>query len=191
VGTVSSAQMEKLLGITSTQIRKDLSHLGEFGKPGIGYDVRHLLGRLTEIMHLDREQRAVIVGAGNLGSALVGYWGFSNTLFRIVGIFDNNFGKIGRRLWDLDILDVHTLPEVNERLRATTGLVTVPAEAAQEVVDILARSGIRAILNFAPTTVTVPPNVALRSVDLTRELEILSFLSSRAPAGPPGERAEQ
>jgi len=179
VRTVSSAQMEARLGITSAQIRKDLSHFGELGRPGIGYDVEHLLGRLTEIMQLDREQRAIIVGAGNLGAALVRYWGFSDTPFRIVGIFDNNFSKIGRMLWNLEIQDIHRLPEINETLRATIGLITAPAEAAQEVVGVMISSGIRGILNFAPTVVTVPPGVALRTVDLTRELEILSYLVKR------------
>lgn len=176
VKTVSSAQMEARLGITSAQIRKDLSHFGEFGRPGIGYDVQHLLGRLTEVMHLDREQRAVIVGAGNLGAALVGYWGgFADSPFRIVGIFDNNFGKIGRMLWNLEIQDVHRLPEINRQLRASIGLIAVPGPGAQEVADTLVESGIRAMLNFAPAVVTVPPGVALRNVDLTRELEILSY----------------
>jgi redox-sensing transcriptional repressor len=191
VGTVSSAQMEAQLGITSAQIRKDLSHLGEFGRPGIGYDVEHLLGRLTEIMQLDREQRVVIVGAGNLGSALVGYLGFANTVFRIVGIFDNNFSKIGRMLWSLEILDVQRLLEINAELRASIGLIAVPAEAAQEVADLLVKAGIRAILNFAPTVVTVPAGVALRHVDLTRELEILSYLVSRTAPEPQSARAQQ
>ena len=172
--------METRLGITSAQIRKDLSHFGEFGRPGIGYDVQHLLGRLTEIMQLDREQRAVIVGAGNLGAALVGYWGgFVDTPFRIVGIFDNNFGKIGRVLWNLEIQDVHRLPEINQKLHANIGLIAVPGPAAQEVADILVKGGIRAILNFAPAVITVPPAVALRNVDLTRELEILSYWVKR------------
>ena len=182
VRTVSSAQIQAQLGITSAQVRKDLSHFGEFGRPGIGYDVQHLLMRLTEIMQLDREQRAVIVGAGNLGSALVGYWGFSNTPFRVVSIFDNNFSKIGRMLWSLEIQDVHAMPEVNQKLRASIGLIAVPAESAQEAADILVKAGIRAILNFAPTLINVPPTVALRNVDLTRELEILSYLSNRIQA---------
>lgn len=175
VRTVSSAQMEARLGITSAQIRKDLSHFGEFGRPGIGYDVQHLLGRLTEVMQLDREQRAVIVGAGNLGAALVGYLGFAESPFRIVGIFDNNFGKIGRMLWTLQIQDVHLLPEINRDLRASIGMITVPGPGAQEVADIMVESGVRAILNFAPAMIALPPSVALRNVDLTRELEILSY----------------
>jgi redox-sensing transcriptional repressor len=185
VKTVSSAQMEQRLGILSAQIRKDLSYFGEFGKPGIGYDVRHLLDRLTEVMQLDREQRAVIVGAGNLGSALVGYAGFARSPFRIVGIFDNNFGKIGRMLWNLEIRDIQLLPETNQELRATIGIIAVPAEAAQEVANILVKSGIRAILNFAPYHIAVPPYVAERNVDFLRELEILSYHIDRLPATEP------
>jgi redox-sensing transcriptional repressor len=185
VKTVSSAQMEKRLGITSAQIRKDLSHFGEFGRPGIGYDVEHLFTRLTEVMQLDREQRAIIVGAGNLGAALVGYWGgVADTPFRIVGIFDNNFSKIGRMLWNLEIQDVHRLPEINRTLRASIGLIAVPGPGAQEAADILVEGGVRAILSFAPALIAVPGDVALRHVDLTRELEILSFWVKRISASP-------
>jgi redox-sensing transcriptional repressor len=180
VKTVSSADMEAHSGIVPAQIRKDLSYFGEFGRPGVGYDVQHLLTRLTEIMRLDREQRCLIVGAGNLGTALVGYAGFSHPPFSIVGVFDNNLNKIGRLLWDHEILDVHKLPEINQGLRANIGVLTVPAEAAQEAADILIKGGIRAILNFAPAHINVPPDVAVRNVDFTRELEILSYHLHRA-----------
>lgn len=173
--TVSSAQMEAKLGVLSAQIRKDLSYFGEFGKPGIGYEVQHLLDRLTEIMQLDREQRAIIVGAGNLGSALVGYSGFAASPFRIVGIFDSNYSKIGRMLWNLPIQDVHSLPELNRELQASIGIIAVPAAAAQEVADLMIASGIYAILNFAPIHLSVPPHVTARNVDFLRELEILSY----------------
>jgi len=175
VQTVSSAAIEARLNIPSTQVRKDLSHFGEFGRPGIGYDVQHLLERLTETMQLDREQRAVIVGAGNLGSALLGYGGFANSPFRIVGIFDNNFSKIGRQAWNLEIQDVHRLPELNKDLGADIGIVAVPASAAQEAADLLVEAGVRAILNFAPAIINVPKDIAVRDVDVTREMEILSF----------------
>ena len=184
VKTISSAEMETHCGFMAVQIRKDLSHFGEFGKPGIGYDVKHLLERLTQIMHLDREHRVVIVGAGSLGSAVSGYSGFAGTPFQIVGIFDNNYAKIGRMLWDLEIKDVRDLPAMNKELRANIGVIAVPAEAAQEAADTIMKAGIRAILNFAPTFVTVPPEVALRNVDLTRQLEILSFHLPRLPSPP-------
>ena len=188
VQTVSSAAIETHLGIPSTQVRKDLSHFGEFGRPGIGYGVQQLLERLTEIMQLDREQRAVIVGAGNLGSALLGYGAFANSPFRIVGIFDNNFSKIGRPLWNLEIQDVHRLPELNRELGADIGIVAVPASAAQEAADLLVTAGICAILNFAPAIINVPKDITVRDVDMTRELEILSFHIKRT--APPSADAE-
>jgi redox-sensing transcriptional repressor len=181
IKTVSSAQMEAKLGVISAQIRKDLSYFGEFGKPGVGYEVQHLLDRLTEIMQLDREQRAVIVGAGNLGSALVGYNGFASSAFRIAGIFDNNFGKIGRMLWDLEIQDAERLPEINRDLQASIGIIAVPAAAAQHAADLLIASGICAILNFAPIQLSVPDHVTARNVDVLRELEILSYHLDRQP----------
>ena len=179
VKTVSSKQMEEKLGVLSAQIRKDLSYFGEFGRPGIGYEVQHLLDRLTEIMQLDREHRAVIAGAGNLGSALAGYTGFGKSSFRIVGIFDNNFGKIGRMLWNLEILDINQMPEMNQTLGADIGIIAVPAEAAQQAADVMVQSGIRAILNFAPGHIVVPAHVAARNVDFLRELEILSYYFDR------------
>jgi len=166
------------------QIRKDLSYFGEFGRSGIGYEVQHLLARLTEIMHLDRQHRVVIVGAGNLGSALAGYCGFVLSPFWVVGIFDNNSSKIGRRLWDLEILDVQRLPEANKDLRANMGLIAVPADAAQQAADLLVEGGVRAILNFAPKMLEVRAEVALRNVDLTRELEVLCYFTDVPPAEP-------
>ncbi len=182
VKRVSSAGMESRCGSMAVQIRKDLSYFGEFGRAGIGYDVEHLLERLTQIMHLDREHRVVILGAGNLGAAVSGYSGFAGTPFHVVGIFDNNYAKIGRMLWDLEIKDVRELPELNEDLRASIGIIAVPAEAAQEAADTITKAGIRAMRNFAPTFVTVPPEVALRNVDLTRQFEILCYHLPRLPA---------
>lgn len=189
VKTISSARMEAHCGIIPAQIRKDLSYFGEFGRPGIGYDVQHLLTRLTEIMQLDREHRVVIVGAGNLGSALAGYSGFVNSPFRIVAIFDNNFNKIGRMLWNHEIFDVQRLPEINQHMRANVGIIAVSAEAAQEVADLLVKSGIRGILNFAPAFVNGPPNVAVRMVDLTQELEILAFHVNRVGLADAGSQS--
>ncbi len=182
VKTISSARMAERCGVSAVQIRKDLSYLGEFGRPGIGYDVEHLLERLTEIMQLDRQHRVVIIGAGNLGSALADYSGFVRSPFQIVGIFDNDSSKIGRRLWNLEILDVNRLPALNRDLRANVGIVAVPADSAQEAADLLVKAGVRAILNFAPAVIDVPPSIALRNVDLTGELEFLSYFIDRLPA---------
>ena len=181
VKTISSAEMERRCGVTATQIRKDLSYFGEFGRPGVGYEVQHLLARLTEIMHLDRQHRVVIMGAGNLGSALAGYSGFVLSPFRVVGVFDNNLAKIGRTLWDLEILDANHLPQINQELKANIGLIAVPADAAQEAADLLVKGGVRAILNFAPRMIQVPSDVAVRNVDVTRELEVLCYYLDRLP----------
>jgi redox-sensing transcriptional repressor len=147
VKTISSAKMEAHCGILPTQIR----------------------------MQLHRRHPAVIVGAGNLGSALAGYSGFGPSPFDIVAIFDNNFNKIGRMLWDLEILDVNRLPEINKELNAEIAIIAVPAEAAQEVADVVVKAGVRGILNFAPALISVPADVALRNVDFTRELEVLCY----------------
>lgn len=182
VKTVSSADIEERCGIGAVQIRKDLSYFGEFGKPGTGYDVEVLFQHLTEIMQLDREHRLIVVGAGNLGAAIVGYSGFAGLPFRVVGIFDNNVAKIGRCFWDLHILDVNDLAEANKELQADIGIIAVPAEAAQQVADLLVEAGARAILNFAPTHLTVREDIALREVDLTQELEVLCYHIDRLPA---------
>ena len=184
VNTISSAKMDRRCGIAAVQIRKDLSYFGVFGRPGIGYSVQHLLARLTEIMHLDRQHRVIIIGAGNLGSALAGYSGFVLSPFQVVGIFDNNPAKIGQRLWGIEVLDVARLQDLNRDLKANLAMIAVPAEAAQEAADRLASAGVRAILNFAPRPITVPPDVALRNVDLTRELETLCFYIDRLPVTP-------
>ena len=183
VKTISSAEMERRCGTAAVQIRKDLSYFGVFGRPGIGYAVQHLLTRLTEIMHLDRQHRVVIIGAGNLGSALAGYSGFVLSPFQVVGIFDNNPSKIGQRLWGLEVMDVGRLQEINQELKAGIGMIAVPAEAAQQAANRLVSAGVKAILNFAPRTVAVPIEVAVRNVDLTRELEILCFYIDRMPVG--------
>ncbi len=181
VKTISSARMGEHCGVSAVQIRKDLSYLGEFGRPGIGYDVKHLLAHLTEIMQLDRQHRVVIIGAGNLGSALAGYSGFVLSPFQIVGLFDNDFSKIGRRLWNLEILDVNRLPALNRDLRANVGMIAVPGDSAQEATDLLVKAGVQAILNFAPAVIDVPPSIALRNVDLTGELEVLCYFIDRLP----------
>ena len=183
VEMVSSAGMGERTGVPSAQVRKDLSYFGEFGKPGLGYAVEPLLAHLTGIMGLEKEQGVVIVGAGNLGTALAGYVGFPAMGFRVVAVFDNNYAKIGRRVWELEIQDVYSLPQVNRALGVEIGLITTPAEAAQEVAGIMVEAGIRGILNFTPGRVNVPEGIVARHVDLTRELEVLSFHLARTQQG--------
>jgi redox-sensing transcriptional repressor len=175
VETMSSANIEAITGISSGQVRKDLSYFGEFGKPGMGYSVAPLVARLSHIMRLDREQPVLVVGAGNLGSALADYANFVESNFRVAAIYDNNFNKIGRKVWDLEILDVHHMPEINREMNVRLGIIATPAGAAREVADIMARSGVKAMLNFAPVRIPPPPGTVVRNVDLTQELEILAY----------------
>jgi redox-sensing transcriptional repressor len=173
--TLSSADIEARTGISSGQVRKDLSYFGEFGKPGLGYAVTPLVNRLAHIMRLDREQPVMLVGAGNLGTALAGYSGFGESHFRLLAIYDNNYSKIGRKIWDLEIQDIERMPELNAAMGVQIGIITTPAAAAQTVADYMVRSGVRVILNFAPTRINVPKEVVVRNVDLTQELQILCY----------------
>lgn len=175
VDTISSAEIEEATGIHAAQFRKDLSYFGEFGRPGIGYNLYDLQSRLARILKVEKEQPVIMVGAGNLGSALVGFPALRRHNFHIVAVFDNNYNKIGRRLWDLDILDANRLKEMNETLGASIAIIAVPASAAQLVTDQLVDAGIKVILNFAPTSIRVPESVFVRDVCFIQELSVLSY----------------
>ena len=175
VDTISSAEVGRQTGINAAQFRKDLSYFGEFGKPGVGYNVAELQSRIARILKIDREQRVILVGAGNLGSALVGYPGLQEHRFNLVAVFDNNFGKIGRPLWDLEIQDVAALKEANRKLGARIAILAGPAGAAQKVAELLVEAGIHAILNFAPVLLRVPIHVYVRNVSFLQELAVLSY----------------
>jgi redox-sensing transcriptional repressor len=175
VKTVSSQELADRFNLNSAQVRKDLAYFGEFGVRGIGYYVSGLKAELQRILGLDREWPVVLVGFGNLGSALFHYKGFARQGFRIAAIFDDDPGKSGR-----DVLGVPILPtrEVAREVRARgvqIAILAVPAEAAQSVADVLVAAGIRALLNFAPARIRVPREVRLKDVDLSIELETLSF----------------
>ncbi|MDO8682038.1 MAG: redox-sensing transcriptional repressor Rex [Armatimonadota bacterium] len=183
VEMISSSEMEARTGINAAQFRKDLSYFGEFGRPGIGYNVRELKQRIARILKVENEQRVLLVGAGNLGSAIAGYPGLRAQNFNIVAVFDNNYNKIGRRLWELDIHDIADLKSLNKEMQARLAIIAVPANAAQEVANHLVDADIKAILNFAPITLKVPAEVAVRNVDFVQELAVLSFLVAREGAG--------
>lgn len=172
---ISSAVIAEAAGVNAAQVRKDLSFIGEFGQPGVGYDVAELHGALKRLMGLEREHKVVIVGAGALGSALVAYPGFERRGFRVVAMFDNNPAKIGHRLRGYPILPVADLPQEIQELGAEVALIAVPHTAAQGVADTLVEAGIAAIVNFAPVSLRVPESVAVRNVDLTQQLECLAY----------------
>ncbi|OGB90434.1 redox-sensing transcriptional repressor Rex [candidate division WOR-1 bacterium RIFCSPHIGHO2_01_FULL_53_15] len=172
---VSSNELGRLAHRNAAIVRKDLSYFGEYGVPGKGYSVDHLLKHILRIMNLRREHRAVLVGAGNLGRALLGYPGFKKLGFRVVAAFDNDPRKVGRKIGEVAIFPVSKLKSEVERKKPAFGLITVPAAAAQESANLLVEAGVRAIINFAPARVWVPPRIVLRNVDLTRELEVASY----------------
>ncbi len=173
--TASSTEIAQRTGINAAQFRKDLSYFGEFGTPGLGYDVMELEAHLARIMGLDTPRDILLVGAGNLGAALSSYMGFSERGFRVVAVFDADARKVGQKLAGRPIYHIDDLTKVNAELQAQVGVVAVPRAAAQEVVDKLVAAGVQAILNFAPVTILVRPGIAVRNVDLTSEMEVLSY----------------
>lgn len=175
VETISSAEIERETGVNAAQFRKDLSYFGEFGKPGVGYNVDELEERIARILQIHRIQPILLVGAGNLGSALLGYPGLKEHKFHIVAAFDSDPQKIGKRLWDMEIIDFAHLGEVNELLGARLAILAVPASVAQGVAEGLVEHGVRAILNFAPVMLRLPPTVAVRNVSFLQELAVLSY----------------
>ena len=176
---VSSDQLAELAGVNPAKVRKDLSYLGSFGVRGVGYDVEHLRFQIRVALGLEEDWPVVIVGVGNLGRALANYAGFADRGFNIVGLFDADPAKVGRKVGGLVIESLEDLQQSVRSKGALIGLVTTPAEAAQETADTLAAAGIRSILNFAPTVITPPEGVDIRRVNLSTELQVLSFYLHR------------
>ncbi len=180
VGTVSSSGLAHQFHLNAAQIRKDLAYFGEFGVRGVGYSVAELRRHLRKILGLDRQINVAIVGAGNLGLALADYPGFRQEGFNIVALFDTLPEKVGRRSrGGVPIYHVKELRRVVSRNRIKIGVVAVPASAAQLVANTIVSTGIRAVLNFSPGTLRVPPGVKLKNADLTVSLESLSFVLAR------------
>lgn len=175
IRTVSSERLAELGGLTSAQVRKDLSFFGNFGVRGRGYDVEDLQRELARILGVDRTWKAVVVGAGRLGSALTSYREFRNQGFYIVAVFDVDENKLGRRIGDCEILPVQQLQDYSERESIAVGIIATPQAAAQDAADCLVGGGVRAILNFAPGALDVPPGITVRNVNLAIELEGLTF----------------
>ncbi len=182
VEIISSDELGERTGYSAAQIRKDLSSFGEFGKVGKGYYVKELKETICQILGIDRTWNVALAGAGNLGSALLAYPGFKERGFKIVAVFDNDLRKIGKKWENIILQDVSEMTEKIREQDIQIGIIAVPAAVAQGVADMLVFNGIRAILNFAPTRIVVPEGVRLRTADLSRELECLSyFLTSETP----------
>lgn len=180
--TVSSEELAAAAGVNSAKIRKDLSYLGSYGTRGVGYDVEYLIHQISRELGLTQDWATCIVGIGNLGQALANYGGFAQRGFRIAALFDVDEDKIGDRTAGLEISDLDDLERVVKEEEISIGIVAVPASRAQDVADRLVGAGITSILNFAPTVVQVPDGVSLRKVDLSIELQILSFYEQRRVA---------
>lgn len=176
----SSDELAHYGGTTSAQVRKDLSFFGSFGTRGLGYSVAELSAKIRAILGLEREWKVVIIGAGKIGSALSNYRGFTQRGFTVVGVYDNDPGKIGQP-WDgQQVRDIRDLEGDAARDRPDIAVLAIPADDVQPEVDRIVRAGIAAILNFAPAQVHVPPGVTVKAVNMALELEGLSYaLSNR------------
>ena len=177
--TISSERLAELAGVNAAKVRKDLSYLGSYGTRGVGYDVEYLLYQISRELGLTQDWPVVIVGIGNLGHALANYRNFSARGFRVVALLDADAAKVGERLGDLTVRHLDDLDDIVAAERVAIGIITTPAPAAQDVADRLVAAGVTSILNFAPTVLSVPPHVSLRKVDLSIELQILSFYQQR------------
>jgi redox-sensing transcriptional repressor len=178
--TISSDELARRGGTTSAQVRKDLSFFGSFGKRGLGYSIPELISSLRDILGLKRDWNVIIVGAGKIGTALAQYAGFRQRGFRVTAVYDSSPEKVGSKWDDLVVRDIRTLERDIARDHPDIAVLTVPSGAAQEAADRLVRAGVKAILNFAPTQLSVPNDVAVRNVNMAMELEGLSYaLSNR------------
>ena len=175
VRRVASKELAQRFRLSAAQIRKDLAQFGEFGIRGVGYDVDQLFGRLSSLLGVDRQRAIVIVGMGNLGSALARHVGFNNESFAVVGGFDNDDRKVGTSIGHLRVSHISELPEIAAQTCAEIGVLTVPAPAAQRNYDALTGAGVKAVLNFAPVRLRLDPTVPTKNVDLSINLEELGF----------------
>jgi redox-sensing transcriptional repressor len=176
VRTISSQALAEQFHLNAAQIRKDLANFGEFGVRGVGYYVRDLKRHLRQILGLDRKLRVGIIGAGNLGLALADYPGFGQEGFEIAALFDSQRDKVGQQSrGGVPIHDIHDLKKIARRESIRIAVIAVPAASAQQVLQLVVSAGIKAVLNFSPGTLQAPPDVKLKSVDLTVSLESLSF----------------
>ena len=178
---LSSQELANLLETSDGQVRKDLAYFGEFGVPGQGYKVGKLKKEIRHILGLNTTWGMALVGVGNLGRALLIYPGFKRNEFEIRAAFDKDPSKIGKVWQGVEVQDVENIPQILPLKEIKIGIITTPVSAAQEVADKLVKGGVKGILNFAPTRISIPKEVKLKNVDLSMQLENLSyFLNKRS-----------
>ena len=175
VEVVSSQQLGSRLQMTPAQIRKDLSYFGRFGKQGRGYSVRFLLDELRQILGLNRQWAACLVGVGRLGRAIINYPGFTPEAFNVVAAFDNSPQEVGQLVGDLKVQPMSELTSTIEEKGIRIGIVAVPAGQAQPVIDLLVESRIHGILNYAPAPAQVPEGIVIRNIDPVLSLQSMTF----------------
>jgi len=180
--TISSETLAGLARVNSAKVRKDLSFLGSYGTRGVGYDVDHLVYQIGRELGLTKDWAVCIVGLGNLGKALAKYGGFRERGFAILGLFDNDPAKIGKKVGGRVIEPMSAFKKAVKDRQLSIGVITTPAGSAQEVADRMVAAGITSILNFAPTVLAKPDKVDVRRVDLSTELQICSFYLARSAA---------
>jgi redox-sensing transcriptional repressor len=184
--TASSEELAAVAGVNSAKLRKDLSHLGSYGTRGVGYDVAMLVDQISTTLGLTRCWSVALVGIGNLGHALAGYAGFASRGFRIAALLDQDPARVGQLVNGIPVSHIDDLPAIAAEHGISIGVIATPAGAAQEVCDKLVAAGVTSILNFAPHVLSVPDGVDVRKVDLSIELQILSFHEQRkASSGTP------
>ena len=179
--SVSSEKLAKRFHLNSAQIRKDLANFGEFGIRGVGYHVETLRDHLTKILGLDREHQVGIIGAGRLGTALTDYYGFRKANFTVAALFDSDPVKVGKKVGDVAILDIKNFATAARSYKIDVAVIAVPAEIAQAALELVAKAGIKAVLNFAPVPLKTESNVKIKSIDLTTSLESLSYFLASQP----------
>ena len=177
--TISSERLAELSGVNAAKVRKDLSYLGSYGTRGVGYDVEYLLFQMSRELGLTKDWHVVIAGLGNLGHALANYGGFGDRGFPVAALVDADPRVVGTVINGITVRHVDEMDDIAREYQIAIGIIATPASAAQDVADALIAAGVSSILNFAPTIVTVPPEVSLRKVDLAVELQILSFYQQR------------
>jgi len=171
----SSQELGERLGISAAQIRKDLSQFGEFGKQGTGYHIEYLIEQLSQILKVDRVWNMVVVGAGDIGSAVASYLGFVDRGFQVSMIFDNDPGKISTQIGNFTVVDIATLEDEIHKAGIKVAMIAVPANEAQDVANMLVKAGVKAILNYAPLSLSVPPDVKVQYIDPTIHLQRMTY----------------
>ena len=173
--TTSSQELGERVGISAAQIRKDISQFGEFGKQGTGYNIAYLTERIQEILKVDRVWDVAVVGAGDMGHALARYPGFAHRGFKVTMVFDNDPAKVGQMAGNFVIQSTEVMVEVIRQAGIKIAMLTVPAIAAQSVADELVKAGVQAILNYAPISITVPPDVRVQHIDPATHLQRMTY----------------